>query len=479
MPEPRNRWVTVPRRHLLKLALAAGALPSVLTNCHRASLPPGLDLDADPALPSGSDRWRPFAGTTLRLFLNDHPWTTGLRPHLGEFEAMTGITLAIETVPEPDYFSEVEAVLHRAEPNVDVFFLPMDSTAYRLWQGGYLQALTPFLYDPTLTAQDYNLYDFPEGFRQGAMFPPGEDDAELFGIPATVEVYILFYNKRLVNWFLGGQVPQTMAELVQAATQINASSEAIGMVLRGIPSDTIIDTVTGIVLNGWGDEPTPLPFNLWFDGDWSRPRMTDPRIVAGLTTYANLMRAGPATIKQMDWAEATDLFRSGKAAFYIDASLFGPSFEDPALSAIAGDVGYAVLPQVEGQSLTGHWLWGLGIPKTAPHPQAAWLLIQWATQTAMEAKIALATGGAPRFSTWLTPSVYTEAMALDYALAVQTAMGTSRPTAVFHPQWNRVALSIAQTIHRIYDGDDPQAATDELQARVRQQMAQAAAGDEG
>jgi hypothetical protein len=26
------------------------------------------------------------------------------------------------------------------------------------------------------------------------------------------------------------------------------------MVLRGIPSDTIIDTVTGIVLNGWGTE---------------------------------------------------------------------------------------------------------------------------------------------------------------------------------------------------------------------------------
>ena len=172
----------------------------------------------------------------------------------------------------------------------------MDSTAYRLWQGDRLYSLSPFIHDPKLTAPDYNLYDFPEGFRLAAMYPPGEAEAELFGIAATVEVYLLFYNQRLVNRFWGRRVPQTMAELVQATRQINASGEAMGMVLRGATADMIIDTVTGIVLNSWGTEPTPLPFSIWFDGDWSRPRLTDPHIVKGLTTYANLMRAGPPTI---------------------------------------------------------------------------------------------------------------------------------------------------------------------------------------
>ncbi len=234
--------------------------------------------------------------------------------------------------------------------------------------------------------------------------------------------------------------------------------------------------MTGIVLNDWGNDPTPLPFNVWFDGDWSRPRLTDPRIVAGLATYADLMRSGPANIKQMDWAEATQRFRDGEAAFYIDASLFGPSFENSETSTIAGEVGYAVLPRVQAQSLTGHWLWGLGISKQSPRPRAAWLFIQWATQPAMEAKIAVATGGAPRFSTWLTPSVYTEAMAIDYALAVQSAMRTSRPTAVFHPQWNQVALAIAETIHRIYGGEVPKAAAAQLQTTVIQHLDQAEEG---
>lgn len=468
MPKPTYSLGQISRRHLLKLALMAGVLPGLTSTCASLSEP----APRPKALPPAQNLWQQFAGTELRLLLNDHPWTQGIRPHLKGFETLTGMTLSLQTVAEPDYFSEMEATLNRHPQDIDVVFLPMDSTAYRLWQGDRLHSLTPFIHDPTLTVRDYNLYDFPEGFRLAAMYPPGQDNAELFGIPATVEVYLLFYNQRLVNRFLGGQVPQTMAELVQAATQIHASGEAIGMVMRGILSDTIIDTVAGIVLNGWGTEPTPLPFNLWFDGDWSRPRMTDRRIVEGLATYADLMRAGPANIKQMDWAEATQRFRAGEAAFYIDASLFGPGFENPETSAIAGEVGYAVLPRVQAQSLTGHWLWGLGLSKQSPHPQAAWLFIQWATSAAMEAKIAVATGGAPRFSTWLTPSVYTRAMAIDYALAVQTAMRTSRPTAVFHPRWNQTATAIATTIHRIYDGEDPKVAADQLQATVLEQLAQ-------
>ncbi|PSN15094.1 ABC transporter substrate-binding protein [filamentous cyanobacterium CCT1] len=456
----------------MRLAVASGLLPSLSAACRQSARPPTDEpaIDANPAFD-----WQRFAGTEIELLLDDHPWTTGLLPHLSDFEALTGIALKTRIVPEPAYFTEMEANL-RADPvQADAFFLPMDSTAYRLWRDDLLLPLTPLLNDPTLTAANYNLFDFPEGFRLAALYPPNATDStrqRLFGIPATFEAYILFYNKRLVNQFLAGRVPQTMAELVQAASQINESGQAAGAVMRGVRSDAIIDTVSGIVLNGWGAAPTPLPFNLWFDGDWQKPRLNDPRVIEGLTTYARLMQAGPPSIKQMDWPEATRLFQAGKAAFYIDASLFGPDFEQDDTSAIAGEVGYTVLPRVHQQSLTGHWLWGLGIPQRAGQPQAAWLFIQWATSPELEAKIAVATGGAPRFSSWLTPSVYTEATNLDYALAVQTAMQTSRPTAVLHPRWNQVALAIATTIHQIYDGAEPSLAADQLQTTVMQLMAQ-------
>lgn len=471
LPEPAAQSMgLLRRRRFIQLAIASGALTSLTTNCRQAAhSPTSAIIDAGEA--NEVFDWRRFAGAEISLLLDDHPWTTGLLPYLSDFEALTGISLKTRIVAEPAYFTEMGAAL-RADPiATDAFFLPMDSTAYRLWSDDRLLPLTPLLNDPALTAADYNLFDFPEGFRLAAMYPPNGDNQQLFGIPATFEAYMLFYNKRLVDQFLAGQVPRTMAELVQAAKQINESGQAMGMVMRGISSDTIIDTVSGIVLNGWGAEPTPLPFNLWFDGDWQTPRLSDPRIVEGLTTYALLMQAGPPDIKQMDWPEATQLFQTGKAAFYIDASLFGPDFENQGTSAIAGQVGYTLLPRVHDQSLTGHWLWGLGIPQRSAQPQAAWLFIQWATGQAMEAKIAVATGGAPRFSTWLTPSAYTEAMNIDYALAVQTAMQTSRPTAVLHPRWNQVALAITATIHQIYDGVDPTLAADHLQRTVMQLMA--------
>ncbi len=456
------------RRRFIQLSVASSFLASLTENCRP---PPPTNGEA-----SNSGRtldWQRFAGTDLLLLLDDHPWTKGLQPYISEFQALTGITLNIRTVAEPEYFTEMETAL-RADPvQADVFFLPMDSTAYRLWTDDLLLPLTPMLNDPTLTASNYNLFDFPEGFRLSAMYPPTSSDQQLFGIPATFESYILFYNKELVDQYLNGQVPQTMADLVQAANQINrqGQGQVFGAVMRGIPSDTIIDTVSGIVLNHWGNDPTPLPFGLWFDGDWQTPRLNDPRIIEGLTTYARLMQAGPQAIKQIDWPEASQLFQAGKAAFYIDASLFGPDCERAETSAIAGQVGYTTLPRVHQQSLTGHWLWGLGISRRSTHPQAAWLFIQWASSQAMEAKIAVATGGAPRFSTWLTSSVYTEAMNIDFALAVQRAMQTSRPTAVLHPNWAQVALAIAETIQAIYDGAEPTAAAADLQATVTQMMA--------
>ncbi len=348
----------------------------------------------------------------------------------------------------------------------------MDSTAYRLWRKGLLQPLTPLIDNPRLTQSNYNLYDFPENFRLAATYPLGDSNSSLFGIPATFEAYILFYNKTLINQYLNGFLPKTMTDLVEAALKLKQRGQGqfFGTVMSGIASDTIIDTVTGIVLNHWGNAPSPLPHNIWFDGHWNQPRLRDQRIREGLRHYAQLMQAGPPNIKEMDWTEATRLFREGKAAFYIDASLFAPDFENPKLSPIAGNVGYALLPSSQGRSRTGHWLWGLGIAQKAKNPQAAWLFIQWATSEIMEPKIGVMTGGPPRFSSWVTPSVYTEAMNIDYGLAVQTAMRTSQPTVVLHPRWNQVALAIATTIHELYDGADEEMALTKLEKQIKQLM---------
>ena len=106
--------------------------------------------------------------------------------------------------------------------------------------------------------------------------------------------------------------------------------------MRGIRSDTIMDTLSGVVWNAWGDADAPTPYGLWFDGGWDKPRLTDERVCQGLTNYAKLLATGPENKFAIDWPDATTLFSQGKAAYFIDASLFGPNFENTEVSQVAG-----------------------------------------------------------------------------------------------------------------------------------------------
>lgn len=416
--------------------------------------------------PAGFD-WKRFEGKEITLLLNEHPWTDGLRTVIDEFTVKTGIKVNLQAFAEDLYFDKMELAVRSEKPVADVYFLPMDSTAFTQYSANLIAPISPYLNDPTMTSPDYDFTDFPEGFTAAATYPPGEENAQVFGIPITFEAYILFYNKDLVDKYLGGAVPQTMAELLAAAKKISdeAGGEVYGAAMRGVRSDTIMDTLTGVVFDSWGSDPTTLPYNLWFDGDWTKPRFTDPRIVEGLSNYAGMMKAGPPNIQAIDWNDANQLFAQGKVVFFIDASLFGPGYEDPESSAVAGKVGYAPLPKTDKGSMTGHWMWGLGIPANSANKEAAWYFIQWATSKEIEPKIGTATGGAPRLSTW-SNEIYTQSLNPGYISAVQTAMATSRSTAVFYEGWKEIAIMIVDAVQEIYAGKDPVQACQELQDKA-------------
>jgi multiple sugar transport system substrate-binding protein len=438
----------------------------VLSACQGQTPTPTLAPTTNTEQPQTFD-WKRYQGQEITLLLNEHPWTEGLRSLVTEFEDQTGIKVNLQAFAEDLYYDKAELALRSDKSVADVFFLSMDSVAYDQWQANLLTPLTPFINDPAMTSSDYDLADFPDGFRVGATFPLEGSTAQLYGIPITFETYILFYNKDLVNKYLGGKVPETMQELIADAKKVTdeGNGEVYGSVMRGIRSDTIMDTLSGVVFNSWGSDPTPLPYNIWFDGDWKKPRFTDPRIVEGLSNYAAMMKYGPPNIQSMDWNEADQLFAQGKAAFYIDASLFGPDFENPDSSAVAGKVGYMALPKTDKGSMTGHWMWGLGIPANSTHKEAAWYFIQWATSKQIEPRIGVKTGGAPRLSTWSNP-VYNQSLNSEYVTAVETAMKTSRPTGVFFEGWKEIGIMVVDAVQEIYGGKTADQACADLQAKA-------------
>ena len=412
--------------------------------------------------------WNQQAGKTITVMMPEHPVTDGVRSVLDKFESDTGIEVNLQTMAEDLYFDRMEVALRGSGGNsqMDVYFLPMDSTAYTQHTNGLVHSLQGFIDDPNLTASDYNLADIPAGFLDATKYDI-DGKWELHGIPASFETYILFANMDHVNQYLGGKIPGTMEELIAAAHQVKDESNGTvaGAVLRGIRSDTLIDTVTGFVNNSVGESDRSAPYNVWFDGDWSAPRMEDPDIMRGLTNYAELMKAGPVNIQAMDWPDASQFFMAGGAAFFIDASLFAPGFEIAEESPIAGNIGYSVIPvdNDEGQPYTAHWQWGYGIPKNAANPEAGWLFIQYMSNPDNATAIGKLHGGAPRLSTWSDPE-YADSFPKSYGNAVAAAMPNSQTSVVQRAGWSEYALRIIDVIQEIYGGTAPADASSAAQA---------------
>jgi multiple sugar transport system substrate-binding protein len=402
--------------------------------------------------------WKKYSGTSITFLANQHPWTDGMTPLVDEFTKQTGINVKVQPLAEDLYFDKMEQVLRSTSDTADVYFLPMDSTAFSQFNAGLIEPLDGYVNDPAKTTSDYDLKDFPGGFLAPGTYPPGDAAAKLYGIPISFETYILFYNKDLLAKYEGGKVPATFEELLKEAADITskgAKDGVSGAVMRGIRSDTIMDTLSGVVWNAWGGTDAPPPYGLWFNGGWDKPRLTDAKVCQGLANYAKLLSAGPANKYAIDWNDANTLFSQGKVAFFIDASLFGPSYEDATQSQVAGKVGYGVLPPVSAgaQSYTGHWLWGLGIPKNSGHKDAAWFFVQWMTNKMNTARIGATTGGAPRLSSY-SDTAYTGKLNPEYIATVNKAMQTSRTTVVFKDNWKDGALAIVDGMLQIAQGKD-------------------------
>jgi len=397
--------------------------------------------------------WKAHSGKTITFLMSEHPVLKGIREVLPQFEKDTGIKVRVNALTEDVYFDKMEVALRAGKGIADVHFCPMDSTAFNQYLANLLEPLDGYIQNSNKTSSRYDLGDFPDGFLQSTRFPGGPGSKH-YCIPVSFESYILFYNKNHVKKYLGGKVPETFDDLILAAKKVKKSSngDVMGMVVRGKRTDTAIDTITGVVYNAWGERNVNYPQNIWFDGNWNSPQMDHPAIQRGLSQYAGLMSAGPDDVKAYDWDEAGTAFQKGLSAFFVDASLFGPWFEEDD-SPSKGNTGYAVLPpQVKGgKSYTAHWQWGLGMPANAKEKDAAWYFIQYMTNKINEPKIGSFHGGAARMSTWSNPT-YTKTLNPDYVESTLESMKTTRSSVVMKKGWSQYALEIVDTIHRIHGG---------------------------
>jgi multiple sugar transport system substrate-binding protein len=376
----------------------------------------------------------------------------GVEELTAEFERDSGIRVRLDRIDASRAPLTIASAIKQQPSTIDVWLQPFNHTSYTLFTEGLLECLDPYIAGTRASVPGYDFNDIDPALMQAARYR-----GESYGVPLLFESYVLIYNKKLLDRYLGGILPQTMEELVDAAGRVTEAGggEVYGAVLRGVESAGPIDTVAGVVYNAAGGDVGARPGNVWFDGAWSKAKLDAPATLDGLTHYARLLRCGPPDALQINWDRAAELFQQGKVLFFIDATQFTVYFE-AADSEVAGHTGYALLPPIARgrRSWTGHWELGWLLAMNSAHKDAAWRYIEYMSSQAADERISRYTAGAIRRSTWKSAS-YSRALNPELHRVAQESLRNSHTTLVEHPAWEAMASAIMKAVRQISVGGEP------------------------
>lgn len=328
--------------------------------------------------------WRQAEGSSLVVGGIKHAYTAALETLIPKFEELTGIEVHLEVYSQDEFMNKRLIDLSSGSGIFDIVML--DQAIVQYARAGWVDPLEPYFEDPTLVdAAAYGMDDYLP-----AMIGEGLVDGQLYGLPVTAAVQMLFYRKDLLAE-AGIEVPTTFDELYDAAVSLHQPGKQAGILLRGQKIHSAWSSVGFVWSYGGRIMNDPVaPTAASFDS---------PEAVAGIEMYAKLLRnAGPLGAGNYTWYEALADFQQGKAAMYIDNAPFMGQIEDPKASKVVGQVGYAPMPAGPAGEYANSLAWMLSMSSSSKNKAAAALFLAWVTGAPMALEVGQAAGTSARES---------------------------------------------------------------------------------
>ena len=328
--------------------------------------------------------WRQCSGQTLRIMLDKHPYSEGIRRKLDEFERLTGIKVAYIMLPEASYFQTLEkAFTSEGEAEKPDVFM---TGVYQVWQyalRGQLLQLDGYIVNPTLTRQGYNINDFFPGisgafrWNRKAGSKPGE--GPLWAIPIGFESSALTYNREVLARHRL-PVPTTLEELLITGRALNRfeGSGTYGVAARGVGEWNSVHSgyITAFVNYGAKD--------IEIENGRLVSKVNSPEAVAVTDMWVTMLKeCGAADWEYYDWYRCLADIGDRKAALLFDSDILGYYANFPGSSSQSGKLGLSLPPAPEGtpqdKIKSNLWVWGLAINPDSQVKNAAWLFVQYFT----------------------------------------------------------------------------------------------------
>lgn len=380
LPVVANRQETYPmisRRSLLTATAATLAAPAIVSEVGAAS---AFD-------------WKRYKGQTIVVSLTKSPRADNLQARQKEFEALTGIKVVSEQLPEQQQRPKMVMELAAGNPSFDVTHFSLHVSKQVVGAGKWLVDLRPYLADPKLTSPEFDYADFSPGAITAITQPDGRIDS----MPMETDVWLVYYNQKMFA-DLGLKMPETLDEMMETAAKINNPKKNIyGFVGRGVKNANV-PLWTSFLLGE--NQLTVTPDNKTLLTD------TPEAIWAGQYYKDILSKYAPPGVVGFNWYECQNSFMQGNVGMWLDGVGFCPPLVDPKVSKIYDHVGVGLMPAGPKARHCAMFNDGIGIAAKSKVKDAAWLYCQWATGKQMALNLVNMGGGAsPRMSTYNDPAL--------------------------------------------------------------------------
>jgi ABC-type glycerol-3-phosphate transport system substrate-binding protein len=277
---------------------------------------------------------------------------------------------------------------------IDFTALPVDATAARLrseltaggtgidivqWTAAWAGWLTPYLEDhDKLLAKtasrhpDFDWDDFLPAIREMATW-----DGKLSGIPYRVTTGILHYQKALLQQAGVAKLPETFAELQEAAiacTEAGAPANRYGLGYIARQGPAMLDSWCAFLRSSGGDFYDPKTWEI---------RINEPAAVESLQYYGDLLTKYHAVVPDSLTWEFNETIAAGqndRFAMVQTLAPYGSLFNNSSNSKTAGKWAWSVIPGAKSpqQSRSYFGGWSLAVPKSGKNQEWAFEFIQMA-----------------------------------------------------------------------------------------------------
>ena len=340
----------------------------------------------------------PYKGQSIRVICDGYSPCLAYQKLSKDFEEKTGISVSVEVA---DLQQVQQQILTDALTGTQVY----DAVQVISWSVGVWGAqnfATPmkrFLDDPKLHNPDFSLDDFvPENFRLTSIY-----DGKVIGLPFHFIPPFAIYRKDIAQdpneraafkKKYGYELPVTgdeysvvdtwdqwrdMAEFFTRKAGDQVAGVTLEQPLYGVTAAfkrhlTVLYDYERILL-GMGGEILDQNGSLKLD---------EPQGLKALQYMLDLRKFAPPSYAEYTWDEQYSDFCAGNLFSTFSWGDTTPFLEDPKeCPAVVGKIGYFVHPGThrtvaEGQS----WI----IPSKAPHPEAAYLFLQWLDSKQVQAE---------------------------------------------------------------------------------------------